>query len=430
MSLSLSNNHILLLDIEKNPWIKDIDISQNKEYLNNLINIGYNVSKAIKFQDPSNDLINQKLEDLSNLSNNQIKFYNEQNKHKMDFINQKLDNLNQTMQSNTSMTRNNLETNSERVFQMIKEITGKTNVSAHKGQIGENYIFNTLDQAYPDANIESLVSTPHQSDIHLKLEDFPQIFIESKNYTNNVPKKEILKFKDDLDRNNCDFGIFYSFNYKITGIHSRLYVEDYNNKKILYVSKIEFNKSDVIFPIEVMKYIIKNNKPSNIIDTKHISRKAESIIKIVGDLEELYTENCKNMTIVEEQRTNIVKSLDLIQQNALRNYVNTKSIVEQIRDRVSKELIDFVKTNLVVDNIPIDISDLSEKNQKLINGFFTILPTGYITKRESNEISCYYNNNLKLKVSLGKTKIKCKIIDDDCVISLSEKNICKIPKYL
>ena len=50
MSLSIPNNYNLEIDIVKNPWIKNIDIKQNTEYLNNLINIGYNVSKSIKFK--------------------------------------------------------------------------------------------------------------------------------------------------------------------------------------------------------------------------------------------------------------------------------------------------------------------------------------------------------------------------------------------
>ena len=45
------------------------------------------------------------------------------------------------MRDNTQITRDNIATNSEKVFQIVKEITGKSNISAHKGQIGENYIY-------------------------------------------------------------------------------------------------------------------------------------------------------------------------------------------------------------------------------------------------------------------------------------------------
>ena len=432
MSLNLSNTkeYSLVIDSTVNPWIKDLNISDNTDYLNNLINVGYIVSKSIKFTDPSKEYITKKLEDLSNINNHQLKFYKEQHDHKIDFLTNKLDTLSTTMRDNTLITRDNITTNSERVFQIMKEITGKTNVSAHKGQIGENFIFNILDQAYPNANIESLVSTPHQADIHIKLEDYPLIFIESKNYTNTVPKKEISKFKDDLDRNNCQYGIFYSFNNKITGIHSRLYIENYNNKKILYVSQIEFNGADIIFPLEFLKYIINNSKSTEIIDTREISKKAESIIKVVADLEELYTETCKNITVVEEQRTNIVKCLDLIQQNALRSHVNTRAIVEQIRDRVSKELVLFLENETIVNDVKLNLLEYSDKIKQLVHSFISILPKNYIVNQEANDILCYNNNSLKIKLTIGKTKIKCKIIEDDCTLSLTEKNICKIPKYL
>ena len=276
-----------------------------------------------------------------------------------------------------------------------------------------------------------MVSTPHQADIHLKFENLPQIFIESKNYSNNVPKKEVTKFKNDLDRNNCDYGIFYSFNNKISGIHSAIDIEKYNGKTILYASNVEFNRADVLFPIEFMKYLINTSKSSITFDTTEISKKAEAIVKIVADLEELYTETCKNTKVVEEQRTNIVKCLDLIQQNALNNHVNTRYIVQQIRDRVSKELVAFLTNEKIVGPTqPIDLAEYSDKSQTLVNSFISIIPEKYVVSKEEGDINCYYNNKLKIKLVIGKTKIKCRIVDDDCVISLTTQNICKLPKYL
>ena len=61
------------IDLEINKRAKDLDLSKNIDYLNNLLNIGYNVSKSIKFNDNSNEFISQKLEYLSNISNSQIK---------------------------------------------------------------------------------------------------------------------------------------------------------------------------------------------------------------------------------------------------------------------------------------------------------------------------------------------------------------------
>ena len=419
------------IDINVNPWIKKLNVQKSSEYLNNLLNIGYNVSKSIKFQDTSNEFIDKKLNSLASISNSQLKEYKDSNDYKIDFLSQKLDNLSMTLRDNTMITRDNINKNSERVFQIVKEVTGKTNISSHKGQIGENFIFNTLDQAYPNSNLESLVSTPHQSDIHIQLENYPKIFIESKNYTNSVPKKEVIKFKNDLDRNNCEYGIFFSFNHKITGVHSRFFIENYNNKKILYVSKISFNTSEIIFPIEVMKYIIDNSEKSNkMVHIEDLSKKADAIIKVVSDLEELYSENCKNIAIVREQRTLIVKSLDLIQQNALTNLVNTKAIVEQIRDRVSKELVDFLDNKQPITKNNVDLSCYSEKTQHILNSFISILPDKYKITKNKNELECILNGDTVIKVNIGKTKIKCKILEDDCIINLNENNICKLPKYL
>ena len=431
MSLSLQKSELYLpIDLEINKWAKDLDLSKNIDYLNNLLNIGYNVSKSIKFNDNSNEFISQKLEYLSNISNSQIKMLSQQNEYKLDFLNQKIQELSSVVRDNTLSTRDNIKNNSDRVYEIVKNITGKTNISAHKGQIGENFIFNTLDQAYPNATIESLVSTPHQADIHIKFEDLPNIFIESKNYTNLIPKKEIVKFKDDLDRNNCDYGLFYSFGQKIAGIHNKLYIENYNNKKIIYISNIEFNKADVIFPIEFLKYIISNKTNYKKVDISDLTKKAESIVKIVKDLENLYIDNCKNIKNIEEQRLCIVKSLDKIQLSVINNQLYCKNIVEQIRDRVSKELVEFLKIENTHTVNELDLDEFNSKIKNIVECFVSIVPNKYSLTRDKNDILFKFNDLTKFKLSIGKSKVKLKIIEDDCTINLNEKNITKIVKYL
>ena len=42
-----------------------------------------------------------------------------------------------------------------------------------------------------------------------------KILVEVKNYTSTVPQKETDKFLDDILTNQCDAGVFISFNQRI-----------------------------------------------------------------------------------------------------------------------------------------------------------------------------------------------------------------------
>ena len=90
----------------------------------------------------------------------------------------------------------------------------------------------------------------------------------------------------------------------------------------------------------------------------------------------------------------------------------------------------FLENETIVNDVKLNLLEYSDKIKQLVHSFISILPKNYIVNQEANDILCYNNNSLKIKLTIGKTKIKCKIIEDECTLSLTEKNICKIPKYL
>ena len=48
---------ILNINEQVNPWISSIDVENNQEYLNNLLNIGYNISKSVKLEDTNQNIM-------------------------------------------------------------------------------------------------------------------------------------------------------------------------------------------------------------------------------------------------------------------------------------------------------------------------------------------------------------------------------------
>ena len=48
---------ILNINEQINPWISSIDVENNQEYLNNILNIGYNISKSVKLEDTNQNIM-------------------------------------------------------------------------------------------------------------------------------------------------------------------------------------------------------------------------------------------------------------------------------------------------------------------------------------------------------------------------------------
>ena len=123
----------------------------------------------------------------------------------------KVNHLQQIVTSNTNNTHESMRQQFDKMVDVVSQITGKVNKSAHIGQIGENFAYNVLKDAYPKAILDLSVSDAHQADIHMTLDDGSVIYIESKNYTNTIPTKEVEKFRKDLRLNDIKLGLFLSF---------------------------------------------------------------------------------------------------------------------------------------------------------------------------------------------------------------------------
>jgi hypothetical protein len=94
-----------------------------------------------------------------------------------------------------------------------------------KGKHTELFMADQLAAIMPDAQISHIGNVAHQTDIIISLPSVGNrtvsILLESKNYTQAVPKQELTKFFDDMiscrDRLDVQFGIFIAVGARIQG---------------------------------------------------------------------------------------------------------------------------------------------------------------------------------------------------------------------
>lgn len=121
-------------------------------------------------------------------------------------VDQKLFELVNSMQVNIN---NCLETSSfngkmTNIEQVITNLYNNfTHNSSKKGEYAENILSAKLPEAFPDCEIIDTHSENNSGDFHILREGCPKILIESKNFSGNVPKRDIDKFYKDIQLNNC-----------------------------------------------------------------------------------------------------------------------------------------------------------------------------------------------------------------------------------
>ena len=194
LSTNINNTNTNIISILQNKLdnIKDINNKELQIMFSDLqkIMIENNDQKELKtifdnFKDRIEILNNQKLNDIDKknleiLSNIQTTFEKSLDSHnitnKIFSIESTLSNINENFSNNSSK----------------------------KGQVAETILFNILTETFQDTEVIDTSHIPNSGDIQLVKDDKPTILIDSKNFgSKTVPKRDLDKFYNDIQQNNC-----------------------------------------------------------------------------------------------------------------------------------------------------------------------------------------------------------------------------------
>jgi len=172
--------------------------------------------------------------------------------------------------------------------------------SAKKGQEGENWLYNELIRQFPKETIVDCHSKDHKGDF--TLEDDIKGMIESKNYKKNVPKKEIVKFKKDIESNeDFKYGILLSLKSGVTN-REDFCLEFCSGKPMIFLHFIKENPGKIKLAHKICKLILKNME---CFDTKN------------EEIKQLIKEKTKTMTARHNKMISSVKNFTKEMDNQL-----------------------------------------------------------------------------------------------------------------
>lgn len=413
------------IDIDENinGWAYNLDIPNVNEYLNNLLKMGHMVVTQAQISTDTSQtdrLMESHHETTKMCMDNTAKRL----EYALTTMTQKMETIEQRSQDTTRESQNKL-------VDMVETFTGKTKTSASRGDIAENFIENICQESLPDKTVKRSSGIAHEADFQIFAANCPAIMLESKNYTCVVSKKEIDKLKSDMDRMDMNYGLFVSFNSRITG-KKHMEIETYDDKTILYLSDFGFNKDIIIMGIKTLTQIaIITNNVKQGISREFIKDKINQIILCLNDLPQIMACLTKTRTTLHTEVTNIKNSLDNIHVSFITNESEIKRILGLIEHEINYKLSDLGSIEYEeVENIEYLIEDVDIKKQPMLRNILSeIHGRNYsVRKSDMNEYS-YDIYNITTGKIISKLNIKSKIklsIPEICAeFEFSKKNSVK-----
>jgi len=168
-----------------------------------------------------------------------------------------LSNQKDEMERKLTEQRENYEKKLDELREKLINMSNITNVSSKKGQEGENWVFNELVRQFKSSLVEDCHAKGHKGDFTVSQGEMKGMF-ESKNYTRNVPKREIKKFRSDIE-NNADlrYGIMLSLKSGIVN-HNDLSLEFCAGKPLVYLHMVKDEPFKIKIAYDICQLILKN----------------------------------------------------------------------------------------------------------------------------------------------------------------------------
>lgn len=181
--------------------------------------------------------------------------------------------------------------------------------SYNKGHDGEQEVHGYLSQLYPNKEIYNCSKEDNRGDYYLDLDDEFRVMIESKDYTSNVPKKEIEKAQRDLEKNqDYHCGILVSLRSGIATKEDLSIEYTENNKPIIYLHKVSENPDVLKLAISLLFCMVRNdlNNECQIDIQKELSNLKTELNNILQNKKEFK----KTLNALESVYSNVVKDYE------------------------------------------------------------------------------------------------------------------------
>ena len=170
---------------------------------------------------------------------------------------QKLLNEKENTERKIKNLRDEYEKKLEKEREKLQMFNKTGDVSSKKGVEGENWVYNELLRQFKTSNVEDCHAKGHRGDFTIT-DGSVKGMIESKNYKKNVPKREILKFRKDIETNaELNYGILVSLKSGVV-TKNDFSLEFCSGKPVVYLHNVHAEPYKIKIAYNLCKLILKN----------------------------------------------------------------------------------------------------------------------------------------------------------------------------
>lgn len=224
----------------------------------------------------------------------------------------------------------------------LHDICNRFKNSSNKGKLGETHLENILNIGFPTAEIANTSGERASCDFKIMRSNLPTILIETKEYTRNVNKDEVIKFIRDIKE--CKtHGVFLS---QHSGIANKQNFEMNIIDKyiVIYIHNVEYSIDYIRMAIraidELHPYICKNVSNTSNDDDIHI--KKTEFEQIIND----YTSFAqKKVSMIENYKTfmkTVIKDTENLEIPSLKYILQTRSGINTTPEKTVVEKEQFI----------------------------------------------------------------------------------------
>jgi hypothetical protein len=264
-------------------------------------NLNLQTKQNLQLQENSQKLIYQfnqqkiELEDFySKRETEKRALFEQQKQSEFESYKTQISELHQQILQVKDSERNHYEPRIQELQLRLDERTSIYSNSSKRGAEGENDIQTILNSLFPNAIVQDTHSQSRSGDMRIELNGI-QILYENKNFTSNVPKRDIDKFLRDVQESDVHCGIMCSEN---TGIANRndLDIEILDRKPMIYLHNTKENVDKIRVALLILVNILQNNLE---LDTSMI-QKIKDLVKETEEINKIYNSNKKNINFMNE----------------------------------------------------------------------------------------------------------------------------------
>jgi len=208
--------------------------------------------------------------------------------------------------------RNSLRKNYEQLLEKEREkyltINKRNENSTLLGQDGETFTYHNLNMLFPKSEVVDTHDEKQCGDFRLVYNNMP-LLLEVKNYSGNVLKKEISKFKRDMEfRSEMKGGVFISLKSGICA-HSDFQMEVYDGRPVIFLTHVKDNMEKIKLAVKFIETVVKEK-----IDLRN-EELVGSLKKLIPSIKRKWNtlksnvENFKNKMVrdILEQESNVIE---------------------------------------------------------------------------------------------------------------------------